>query len=710
MLSVSEMTAARPVAARTPDDLCVLVVEDSEADAYLIHRALFNHPSVGQVVHAHDGLEAQEMIERGQVRPDVAFIDLQMPRLNGFDLLIALASGERCDFPMVVLTSSSLEADRLRSRIRGAVRVITKPNSVEQLGAMLTVAIDAVCAGETTCGAARRPMGTSHKAMYQDIALSVSSLHAEGRARSSVRAAAALRSASRIAQVGGWEMDFTSELTSFSPELCELLGGSQPREMPISDSLMLWVAADRPAFVAALDQVIASGAPLMFEGRSMAPDGSVKWWRMLGEADFADDRCVALRGAAQDVTKWRASEARERAATLTAAAMLSFLGRMSHEIRTPLNGVLGMTQVMAAGRLSGTQREHLEVIARSGGALLTLFEDLLDLSKLASGELELQGGGVGAQDLADGAQVAFGQCAEDKGLEFRLSLAPGALGRWTGDAKRLGQVIQKLVSNAVKFTDQGSVSVEIARPGKELVITVSDTGIGIAADRLPHIFERFVQADSSTTRRHGGSGAGLTICRELLALMGGRISVESVEGEGTVVTVTLPVARAETSDAAGPSRATTGEARALHVLVAEDNAVNQLVLKTLLSGVGIHPVIVENGQEALEAWRDGDWDIVLMDIQMPVMDGVSAANSIRRAERETGRRRTPIVAVTASSTPQHSGKYLAAEMDGLVAKPVDLTLLLGTMDGALTETARGRPFKAPSGQRGSPTAARRARQ
>jgi signal transduction histidine kinase len=552
MLNASELTAVRPMAARPTDDLCVLVVEDSDADAYLIHRALFNHPSVGQVVHAHDGLEAQEMIERGEVRPDLAFIDLQMPRLNGFDLLIALASGERCDFPMVVLTSSSLEADRLRSRIRGAVRVITKPNSVEQLGAMLTVSVDAICRDEPACRTPRMRLQASHGVPYEEIAaLRDATAQAEGRARSSVRAAAALRSASRIAQVGGWEMDFTSEVTSFSPELCELLGGAQPREMPISDSLMLWVAADRAAFVAALDQVIASGAPLMFEGRSMAPDGSVKWWRMLGEADFADDRCVALRGAAQDVTKWRVAEAREQAATLAAAAMLSFLGRMSHEIRTPLNGVMGMTQVMAAGRLSGLQRQHLEIIARSGDALLTLFEDLLDLSKLAAGELELQGGDVGAQDLADGAQAAFAQCADDKGLEFRLSLAPGALGRWTGDAKRLGQVVQKLVSNAVKFTDRGSVSVEIARPGTDLVITVSDTGIGIAADRLPHIFERFVQADSSSTRRHGGSGAGLTICRELLALMGGRISVESVEGEGTVVTVTLPVARAEICDTHG---------------------------------------------------------------------------------------------------------------------------------------------------------------
>jgi signal transduction histidine kinase/CheY-like chemotaxis protein len=559
MMAASEAMTVRRPAARAADDLCVLVVEDSEADAYLIQRALFNHPAVGQVVHAHDGLEAQEMIDSGAVRPDLAFIDLQMPRLNGLELLVALACRAQCDFPMVVLTSSSLEADRLRSRIRGAVRVITKPNSVDQLGAALTISIDAACEAGWARTPARRPLQTSQEMLCEEIAdLRASGVQAEGQARRSVRAAAALRSASRIAQVGGWEMDFTSEQTSFSPELCELLGGSQGREMPISDSLLLWVAADRPAFVEALDKVIASGAPLMFEGRSIAPDGSVKWWRMLGEPDFAEDRCVALRGAAQDVTKWRASEARERAATLTAASTLSFLARMSHEIRTPLNGVLGMTQVMAAGDLSEAQRERLEVIARSGGRLLTLFEDLLDLSRLASGELELQGDGVGAQDLADGARAAFADCVDGKGLDFRLSLAPGAVGQWTGDARRLGQVIRKLVSNAVKFTDRGSVSMEIARPGEDLVITISDTGVGIATDRLPHIFERFVQGDGSSTRRHGGVGAGLTICRELLTLMGGRIGVASVEGEGTVVTVTLPVARlipAETGAAPQPSPA-----------------------------------------------------------------------------------------------------------------------------------------------------------
>jgi signal transduction histidine kinase len=555
MMAASEAMTVRRTAAPATDDLCVLVVEDSEADAYLIHRALFNHPAVGQVVHAHDGLEAQEMIDSGAVRPDLAFIDLQMPRLNGLELLVALACRAQCDFPMVVLTSSSLEADRLRSRIRGAVRVITKPNSVDQLAAALTVSIDAACAGGALRSPARRPLRTSQEMLSEEIAaLRASGVQAEGQALRSARAAATLRSASRIAQVGGWEMDFTSEQMSFSRELCELLGGSQAREMPISDSLLLWVAADRPAFVEALDRVIASGDPLIFEGRSIAPDGSVKWWRMLGEPDFAEDRCVALRGAAQDVTKWRASETRERAASLAAASMWSFLARMSHEIRAPLNGVLGMTQIMAAGDLSGEQRGHLEAIARSSGRLLTLFEDLLDLSGLASGELELQGGGLGAQDLADGAQAAFAGCVDDKGLELRLSLAPSAQGQWTGDARRLGQVIRKLVSNAVEFTDQGSVSVEIARPGEDLVITVSDTGVGIAADRMPHIFEHFVQGDSSSTRRHGGAGAGLSICRELLALMGGRIGVESVEGEGTAVTVTLPTARfipAETGAAPG---------------------------------------------------------------------------------------------------------------------------------------------------------------
>jgi CheY-like chemotaxis protein len=238
----------------------------------------------------------------------------------------------------------------------------------------------------------------------------------------------------------------------------------------------------------------------------------------------------------------------------------------------------------------------------------------------------------------------------------------------------------------VKFTVRGSIAVEIRHFGANLIFRVQDTGVGIASDKLDSIFEKFVQADASMTRRHGGSGLGLTICRDLVALMGGDIRVESVEGAGTTFIVELPLRRAEDTrlnlplEDAGKNAAPDSGMR---ILVAEDNPTNQLVLLTLLRAVGLAPAMVSNGQEALERWRDGAWDLVLMDIQMPVMDGVTTVRRLREIERREGRRRTPVIAVTANVTAHQRAGYLAAGMDEVVAKPIDLASLLGAMEAVL---------------------------
>jgi CheY-like chemotaxis protein len=248
-------------------------------------------------------------------------------------------------------------------------------------------------------------------------------------------------------------------------------------------------------------------------------------------------------------------------------------------------------------------------------------------------------------------------------------------------------VLHNLISNAVKFTGHGSIGVVFSHSPSGLALRVEDSGIGIAADKLGAVFEKFVQADASTTRRFGGSGLGLTICRDLVALMGGEIMVESVEGSSTTFTVNLPLERMErpskTPDAAPCVGAAPG-AGALRVLAAEDNRINQIVLKTLLDEVGVEVTIVGNGQEALDAWREGRWDLVLMDIQMPVMDGITAVRSIREIERVESRVRTPVIAVTANAMAHQEGAYRAAGMDAMVAKPIDLASLLGAMDSVIT--------------------------
>jgi signal transduction histidine kinase/DNA-binding NarL/FixJ family response regulator len=496
------------------------------------------------------------------------------------------------------------------------------------------------------------------------------------------RTTAALRSAARIARLGGWEVDVVTQQTFFSPELCELLGAPSMPPIPIAEANLFWLEPDRAPFLAAVEHATRQGERLAFEGRSLGPDGAMHWWRLLGEPEFADGRCIALRGAAQDITEWREALERETAAVRAADEMSGFLATMSHEIRTPLNGVLGMAQVMGRNKLSADQRERLGVIETSGEALLSLLNDLLDLSKIEAGKIELEDGIVDAEQLAAGVRV-FSELVREKDVRLEVTLAPEARGCWAGDPHRIRQILHNLVSNAVKFTQEGAITVQIGRVGGRLTLRVQDTGIGIAPGRIASVFDRFVQADASTTRRYGGSGLGLTIARDLAALMGGALTIESVAGVGTTCTVGLPLAPAAMEARAPLAEEVRTPTPGLRVLAAEDNETNQMVLKSLLGAVGIEPVIVANGREALDAWRAEPWDIVLMDIQMPVMDGLAATWLIRADERRGGRPRTPIIALTANAMAHQRASYLAAGVDEMVAKPISIAALMRTMDALL---------------------------
>ena len=365
------------------------------------------------------------------------------------------------------------------------------------------------------------------------------------------------------------------------------------------------------------------------------------------------------------------------------AAKSTFLATMSHEIRTPLNGVLGMAQAMAGDEMSDRQRDRLSVIHRSGEALLAILNDVLDLSKIEAGKLELEQLEFELAEVARGAYSAFTALANKKGLSFALDIEQ-ARGRYIGDPTRLRQILYNLISNALKFTEQGEIRVVAARSAAGLEISVSDTGVGIAPESLSKLFAKFDQLDSSTTRRFGGTGLGLAICRELAQLMDGEISVESDLGLGSKFTIRLPMQWVGEERALAPVTATRTETPeiALRVLAAEDNAVNQLVLKTLLHQMGVDPVVVENGRLAVEAWEAGDWDVILMDVQMPVMDGLSATAAIRNREADLNRPRTPIIALTANAMSHQVEQYIAAGMDGHVAKPIQASELFDVLTRA----------------------------
>jgi signal transduction histidine kinase/ActR/RegA family two-component response regulator len=373
----------------------------------------------------------------------------------------------------------------------------------------------------------------------------------------------------------------------------------------------------------------------------------------------------------------------EVAAEAANAAKSTFLATMSHEIRTPLNGVLGMAQAMAGDELSDRQRDRLSVIHRSGEALLAILNDVLDLSKIEAGKLELEHMEFELAEVARGAYSAFTALANKKGLSFALDIER-ARGRYMGDPTRLRQILYNLISNALKFTEQGEIRVTAVRDGDILQISVADTGVGIAPESLSKLFAKFDQLDSSTTRRFGGTGLGLAICRELATLMSGEITVQSDLGLGSTFTLRVPLVRI------GDERpvATVAEARAerpdiaMRVLAAEDNAVNQLVLKTLLHQMGVDPTVVDNGKLAVEAWEAGEWDVILMDVQMPVMDGVTATAAIRNREADLDRPRTPIIALTANAMSHQVEQYIAAGMDGHVAKPIQAAELFEALTRA----------------------------
>ncbi|THD61649.1 MAG: response regulator [Phenylobacterium sp.] len=373
----------------------------------------------------------------------------------------------------------------------------------------------------------------------------------------------------------------------------------------------------------------------------------------------------------------------ELAAESANAAKSTFLATMSHEIRTPLNGVLGMAQAMAGDELSDRQRDRLSVIHRSGEALLAILNDVLDLSKIEAGKLELEQLEFELGELARGAYSAFTALANKKGLSFALDIEQ-ARGRYLGDPTRLRQILYNLISNALKFTEQGEIRVTALRERDMLQLSVRDTGVGIAPESLCKLFAKFDQLDSSTTRRFGGTGLGLAICRELAHLMDGEVAVTSELGLGSIFTLRAPLQWLGEEKTVVTVAETVSEqpAIALRVLAAEDNAVNQLVLKTLLHQMGVEPTVVENGQLAVQAWETGDWDVILMDIQMPVMDGLTATAKIRAGEAATGRPRTPIVALTANAMSHHVDQYATAGMDGHVAKPIQAAELFATLTRA----------------------------
>jgi len=367
-------------------------------------------------------------------------------------------------------------------------------------------------------------------------------------------------------------------------------------------------------------------------------------------------------------------------------AKRQFLAHMSHELRTPLNGLLTMAQLLADEPLAEPQRAKLDIIRRSGRDLLHVINNILDFSKIEVGKLELEPIAFDAAATIEEAAEPFAAQAALKGVALRLDVDASARGTRLADAMRLRQILNNYLSNATKFTQTGEIELSVLGLGENgragLRISVRDTGPGLSEGDIAQLFRSFSQLDSSTTRRHNGTGLGLAICHELAELMGGRVWADGTPGVGACFHAEVSAPRIETP---GQESRKTGsperpvELSRLRVLAAEDNLVNQQVLATILDALGVHHRIVGDGREALEAWRDGDFDLILMDIQMPEMDGLDAARAIRAEEDARGLPQIPIVALTANAFVHQVDEYAAAGMDAHLPKPIDVPLLHGLL-------------------------------
>jgi signal transduction histidine kinase/ActR/RegA family two-component response regulator len=442
-----------------------------------------------------------------------------------------------------------------------------------------------------------------------------------------------------------------------------------------------------------------------FLNRYRCRDGSYRWleWRARQEGEL-------VYGVARDVTERIALEAEMKEARSAAEAAnrakSEFLANMSHEIRTPLNGVIGVAAALSQTNLSPQQLEMVDLILTSGQTLERIVSDVLDFSKIEAGRLEFELHTFDLRKEAGGLIELFRGRAEEKGLAFEAVYGPGAGGRFLGDVVRIKQVLGNLLSNAIKFTAEGGVRVAIevreaaasSRPA-ELLIEVQDTGVGFDEDFARRMFQRFNQADGSITRRFGGTGLGLSICKALVEMMGGEIEARSRPGKGSTFRAAIPLARAQEPGVEDDSAALLdpaillrrSKAGALRILLAEDHIINQRVVELILGPVGAYLVKVENGAEAVGAFGAGAFDLVLMDMQMPVMDGLAATRAIREMEQaRPDHPRTPIIMLSANAMRQHAEEAIAAGADLHLAKPVTAASLLGAMTRMLEPDGEAR--------------------
>ncbi len=494
---------------------------------------------------------------------------------------------------------------------------------------------------------------------------------------------------------GYYEMDLKGNLTFLNEALCKL--HKRSREDLLGTNNRDYMDAETAKRVFSLyRQVYLTGEPARgFVWKRTRPDDGERWFEFSASLmKDAANKPAGFRGISREITQRILNEETlqkaKEAAEAANRAKSEFLANMSHEIRTPMNGIIGMTELTLDTPLSPEQREYLGMVKDSADALLSIINDVLDFSKIEAGKLDLDPINFHLRDCIEDTVKALAVRVHQKGLELACHILPETPNALVGDPGRLRQIIINLVGNAIKFTSQGEVVIRVTVEalGSDDVLlhfAVTDTGIGIPAEKQQAIFDSFSQADGSTTRRYGGTGLGLAISSKLVSMMGGEIWVESQPGLGSTFHFTARFgAQEEEASPLSPRQevnchALRGNKERLHILLAEDNAVNQRLATRLLEKVGHSVVVVIDGRQAVAAFESEAFDLILMDVQMPEMNGYEATAAIREKERAGGGH-ILIIAMTAHAMKGDRERCLEAGMDGYVSKPIKSTQLVEAIE------------------------------